>query len=201
MNVCLSTTYIVHVFSTVSVPSTYNAYVYIHVYTRVYNRVLLYWCNSLPSIQKMTAWRYGLPRVIMMKAHVVAWKPARPQSHGSLFQFTCITFNTWLLYIAIHAHTCMHYMHMYTHDNMHGKYVYSTALEKEREIVKEETALRRKKQYAVMYMYMCRCTCVDVHWCTCISCTRIHTIVYIYRQPWRLRKTHAHVYIQAAVTA
>ena len=38
--------------------------------------------------------------------------------------------------------------------HVHGKYVYSTlALEKEREIVKEETALR--KQYAVMlYMYM-----------------------------------------------
>ena len=40
---------------------------------------------------------------------------------------------------------------------IHGKYVYSTlALGKEREIVKEETALkeRRKKQYTVMYMYM-----------------------------------------------
>ena len=36
-------------------------------------------------------------------------------------------------------------------DKVHGKYVYSTlALGKEREIVKEETALR--KEYAVMYM-------------------------------------------------
>ena len=35
--------------------------------------------------------------------------------------------------------------------DVHGKYVYSTlALGKEREIVKEETALR--KEYAVMYM-------------------------------------------------
>ena len=52
--------------------------------------------------------------------------------------------------------------------------VYSTlALEKEREIVKEETALR-KKQYAVMYMYMCRCTC------TCISCTSTHVYMYMH---------------------
>ena len=45
-------------------------------------------------------------------------------------------------------------MYMYM-CNVHGKYVYSTlALGKEREIVKEETALRkRKKQYAVMYIH------------------------------------------------
>ena len=42
---------------------------------------------------------------------------------------------------------------------VHGKYVYSTlALGKEREIVKEETALRKEKEavcyYVYMYMYM-----------------------------------------------
>ena len=44
--------------------------------------------------------------------------------------------------------------------HVHGKYVCSTlALEKEREIVKEETALRKEKEavccYVQMYMYMC----------------------------------------------
>ena len=61
--------------------------------------------------------------------------------------------------------------------NMHGKCVYSTlALE---EIVKEETALRKE---------IC---CYAVQGC-------IHSYNYIYRQPRRLRKPHAHMYIQAA---
>jgi hypothetical protein len=41
---------------------------------------------------------------------------------------------------------------------IHGKYVYSTlALEKEREIVKEETALRKEKEAVCCYVH------VDVH--------------------------------------
>ena len=50
---------------------------------------------------------------------------------------------------------------------VHGKYVYSTlALEKEREIVKEETALRKEKeaQYAVM-LYK-DTVHIHVHTCT-----------------------------------
>ena len=42
--------------------------------------------------------------------------------------------------------------------NVHGKYVYSTlALGKEREIVKEETALRKEKEAVCCYVH------VDVH--------------------------------------
>ena len=42
--------------------------------------------------------------------------------------------------------------------NVHGKYVYSTlALGKEREIVKEETALRKEKEAVYCYVH------VDVH--------------------------------------
>ena len=76
--------------------------------------------------------------------------------------------------------------------------MYSTlALGKGREVVKEETALRKEKEAVCCYVH------VDVY--TCISCTRMHTIVYIYiyiyRQPQWLRKPHAHIYIQAAATA
>ena len=47
--------------------------------------------------------------------------------------------------------TCTMYMYI-----VHGKYVYSTlALEKEREIVKEETALRKEKEAV--------CTCICMH--------------------------------------
>ena len=47
--------------------------------------------------------------------------------------------------------------------NIHGKYVYSTlALGKERETVKEETALRKEKEAVCCY----RCTCIS---CICIS--------------------------------
>ena len=44
-------------------------------------------------------------------------------------------------------------------------HVYSKlALGKEREIVKEETALRKEKEavYAVMYTYTYTCTCVNI---------------------------------------
>ena len=44
--------------------------------------------------------------------------------------------------------------------NVHGKYVYSTlALEKEREIVKEETALRKEKEAVCCYVHV-QCMCV-----------------------------------------
>jgi hypothetical protein len=44
------------------------------------------------------------------------------------------------------------------HVHVHGKYVYSTlALGKEREIVKEETALRKEKEAVCCYVH------VDVH--------------------------------------
>ena len=72
--------------------------------------------------------------------------------------------------------------------HVHGKYVYSTqALEKEREIVKEETALRKEIEAVC---------CYAVQGC-------IQSYNYIYRQPRRLRKPHAHVYIyiRAAATA
>ena len=50
------------------------------------------------------------------------------------------------------------YMYMYIHVHVHGKYVYSTlALGKEREIVKEETALRKEKEAVCCYVH------VDVH--------------------------------------
>ena len=66
---------------------------------------------------------------------------------------------------------------MYIQKCIHGKYVYSTlALKKGK--FKKETSLRKEKegQYTVMY-----------------SCTRM-LIIYIYRQPRRLRKLHAHAH-------
>ena len=50
-------------------------------------------------------------------------------------------------------------MYIHVHMHVHAKYVYSTlALGKEREIVKEETALRKEKEavccYVHLYMYM-----------------------------------------------
>ena len=57
------------------------------------------------------------------------------------------------------------------------KIVYNTlTLEKEREIVKEETALRKEKEAVC---------CYAVQGC-------IQSYNYIYRQPRRLRKPHAH---------
>ena len=49
--------------------------------------------------------------------------------------------------------TYMYNVYMYIH--VHGKYVYSTlALEKEREIVKEETALRKEKESVCCYVHV-----------------------------------------------
>ena len=45
--------------------------------------------------------------------------------------------------------------HWNTRIHIHGKYVYSTlALEKEREIVKEETALRKEKEAVCCYVHV-----------------------------------------------
>ena len=61
----------------------------------------------------------------------------------------------------------------------HCTWKITLALEKEREIVKEETALRKEKEAVC---------CYAVQGC-------IQSYNYIYRQPRRLRKPHAHVYI------
>ena len=69
---------------------------------------------------------------------------------------------------------------------LHGKYVYSTlALEKEREIVKEVTALRKENQYAVM-LYK------DAY-------NRI--IIYTGSRDSLENHMHTYIYIQAAATA
>ena len=65
--------------------------------------------------------------------------------------------------------------------------MYSTlALGKEREIVKEETALRKEKEAVCCYV-QCH---VDVH----IHVQAVQGCVYIYRQPRRLRKPHTHTH-------
>ena len=59
------------------------------------------------------------------------------------------------------THTCSHTLYMYT---VHGKYGYSTlALKKEREIVKEETALRKEKEAVCCYEKEAVCCYVHVH--------------------------------------
>ena len=88
-----------------------------------------------------------------------------------MFNITC----TYQLHVHVYVYM---YMYMCTCTcSVHGKYVYSTlALEKEREIVKEETALRKEKEAVC---------CYAVQGC-------IQSYNYIYRQPRRLRKPHAH---------
>ena len=57
--------------------------------------------------------------------------------------------------VNIHVRTYMYVVH--------GKYVYSTlALEKEREIVKEETALRKEKEAVCCYVHVDVPVCVHV---------------------------------------
>ena len=59
--------------------------------------------------------------------------------------------------------------------------MYSTlALEKEREIVKEETALRKEKE--AVYYYAVQ------------GSIQSYSYIILYRQPQQLRKPHAHVY-------
>ena len=64
--------------------------------------------------------------------------------------------------------------HVHTDIHVHGKYVYSTlALEKEREIVKEETALRNEKEAVC---------CNDVHVCvagTVVSSAGIPVVICV----------------------
>ena len=60
--------------------------------------------------------------------------------------------------LLVRVYNCIH---------LHGKYVYSTlALGKEREIVKEETALR--KENTCLYVHL------PIQYCTCIVCTHFH---------------------------
>ena len=66
----------------------------------------------------------------------------------------------------MHTYTCMMYMCTYMEN------VYSTlALEKEREIVKEERALRKEKEAVCRYVH------VDV------SYTRMHVYVHLWQCP------------------
>ena len=65
----------------------------------------------------------------------------------------------------VHVHCIIHVqcisssnvyiLYMYNVQYVHGKYVYSTlALGKEREIVKEETALRKEKEAVCCYVHV-----------------------------------------------
>ena len=69
----------------------------------------------------------------------------------------CILFSMYIhVYTCLYVQcTCIHVPFYIQTCTIHGKYVYSTlALGKEREIVKEETALRKEKEAVCCYVHV-----------------------------------------------